>query len=88
MLKDFGLPAGRIQFESHFSTLTGGMTMAHFQISGEPKLLICEIGRQPQSHRDCCEVRYVSSAGHMLDAPYVIADVDLPELVGSLINPE
>lgn len=30
----------------------------------------------------------MSSAGHMLDAPYVIADVDLPELVGSLINPE
>lgn len=31
-------------------------------------------------------IRYASSALHMLDAYYVIANVDLPELVGLLIN--
>ena len=31
-------------------------------------------------------IRYAQSAGHMLDASYVLADVDLPELVELLIN--
>lgn len=80
MLKYFGLPAGQIQF--------GGMTMAHFSIPGELNLLICEIGRKHLSHGIVVGIRYVSSAGHMLDAHYVIANVDLPKLVGSLINCE
>lgn len=31
-------------------------------------------------------IRYAQSAGHMLGASYVLADVDLPELVELLIN--
>lgn len=32
------------------------------------------------------KIRYISGAAHMLNAYYVIGNVDLPGLAGSLIN--